>query len=355
MKPLKIVTFLALLVFSTLPASAQTITPVQSTTTLQVGVNLTKALQPTQAGDLVVMYGMFGSNPTITDSQGNIWFQANSDDNEIQYTTVKAGPETITVTFPTAAYWKVVIVEFPGSWVLADILPQRCLAPCSPVFGGQSLSYNDETTTPSSFPLTTTSPGELVIGYGNYDSMWPPPGAPTAETGWAMAGFIPNRAMQYTIQSAAGPITSIFTQPFLPNGIYATEGIIAFKSTNTPPPPSLIDFTVTGSLLFDDKTPLAFGATVNVQQLNNQAAWINAGTITSDSSGNITGTFIVDPNQATSSGFVTFQFSVVGVNSAIQQTFPIQVFQQGSTGVNLSLVLFKSTMLPKSFSAGLLP
>jgi hypothetical protein len=126
-----------------------------------------------------------------------------------------------------------------------------------------------------------------------------------------------------------------------------------FKLTYLPPP--VIDLNVTGSILFDDKTPVSPGSPLNVQQSDNSGGFVNAGIITSDSLGNLTGTFTINPKLVTSGGFVTFSFSVNGVGATVSQTFPLQVFQQGSTGINLSLVLFKSIMLPKSFGAGLLP
>ena len=120
-------------------------------------------------------------------------------------------------------------------------------------------------------------------------------------------------------------------------------------------PPPVIDLNVSGSILFDDKTPVAPGASLNVQQSDNNGGFVNAGFVTSDSLGNLTGTFTINPKLVTSAGFVTFQFSVNGVGATVVQTFQLKVFQQGSTGINLSLVLFKSVLLPKSFGAGLLP
>lgn len=126
-----------------------------------------------------------------------------------------------------------------------------------------------------------------------------------------------------------------------------------FELTYVPPPN--INLTTTGSILFDDKTPAAFGVGIDIQQSDNNNGWVNAGTVTSDASGNLSGNFIVNPNLATSAGFVTFQFSINGIGSTVDFSFPVQEFQQGSTGLNLSLVLFKSVLLPKSFGTELLP
>jgi len=126
---------------------------------------------------------------------------------------------------------------------------------------------------------------------------------------------------------------------------------VSFTPANVIPP---INLTVTGSLLFDDKTPFAFGATINVQQCNG-SSWVNVGTVTSDSSGNITGTLSVNPNWVVPTSLMSFQFSVAGIGGSVSQTVPLAELQQGSTGVNLAVVLFKSSMLPKSFSIGLTP
>ena len=133
------------------------------------------------------------------------------------------------------------------------------------------------------------------------------------------------------------------------------ESMIAFKLYSVPPPPPPLNFTVTGSLIYNDNTPFAFGVTINIQQADNSGGFVNAGSVVSDASGNITGTFTVNPNLVSSGGFVTFQFSVNGIGGTINLTFPLQEFQQGSTGVNLSFVFFKSTVTLKSFGAGLLP
>jgi hypothetical protein len=181
-----------------------------------------------------VMYGALSNyTPSISDTQGNIWIQANKDTNEFQYVGAGVGgPETITLTFPDREYAYVIIGEFSGSWELKDVIPPRCLPPtCGPLNGAQSLQYNDNTSMPSSLPLTTTQPNELVFGYGNADS------APTynagdviAGTGWTLVGFTPNRMLQFTVMANPGVVTSTFNQPFLPEGIYATEGIVAFRS-----------------------------------------------------------------------------------------------------------------------------
>lgn len=126
-----------------------------------------------------------------------------------------------------------------------------------------------------------------------------------------------------------------------------------FELTYLPPPN--INLTVSGTLTYDDSTPVTIGPNINVSQSDNNGGFVNAGTVSASSLGNLTGTFSINPNLTTPAGFVTFQFSVNGIGSTVAQTFPIQVFQQGSTGINLSLVLFKSILLPKSFGASLLP
>lgn len=188
-------------------------------------------LAPTQPDHMLMFYGQVGNNPpTIKDEQGNIWQQANKDDLEVWYVGAsKGGSETITFTYPYPEYLHIIIVEFDGPYELSEVIPSRCLPPnCAPLNGGQSLVYRDNTSTPSSAPLTTTVPNELVIGYGDSDRAAPffniMPGP-----GWTLVGFIPNRSLQYMVMPSPGTVTSSFSQPFIPEGIYATEGIIAFR------------------------------------------------------------------------------------------------------------------------------
>jgi hypothetical protein len=228
-----VLAFLVLALFVT-PLSAQ-----QLVQTVLVPITIAQSsfkikLTPTQPGDFLVMYGFMGNNPPhISDTQGNTWEYANLDDTtEFRYVEAsKGGTESITVAFPDPQYYVAVIAEFSGSWKLANVVASRDFTigiNGQAVNSGQSLKYNDNTTTPSSFPLTTTEPNELVIGYGNSGPLTGMTGF-TPGPGWTAVGFIDNRSMQYQIVPLPKTLVSIFIQKFLPEGIYATEGIVAFR------------------------------------------------------------------------------------------------------------------------------
>jgi hypothetical protein len=219
---------LSLLLAST--ATAQQL--VQVATYPAVSATVHHVILPlTIPNDAVVLYGELGNTtPEITDSQGNLWLQANKDTNEFQYVSAsRGGLEIITITYAQPQSFKAIVAEFSGPYVLAEVVRPRDL----PLYGGQSLKYNDMTDTPSSLTLTTKDVNELVIGYGNADSQYPSvifsKGNVSAGQGWTLAGVIPNRYLQYTVLVNPGPIVSSVTQPFLPEGVYATAGIVAFK------------------------------------------------------------------------------------------------------------------------------
>lgn len=119
------------------------------------------------------------------------------------------------------------------------------------------------------------------------------------------------------------------------------------------PLPANISLAVTGSVTFDD------GSTVYVGMINawqsNGATSIPTGSIGSNVNGILTGTLSVNPTYIDANGNVTLQFSVPAIPSSIAQTFPIVEFQQGSTGLKITMVIFKAALLPKSFSVALTP
>lgn len=219
--------FLCLLLLAT-PLSAQQ--PVQTVVwpTHDPVPSYTIPMAPTKAGDAILGSCVFGAVPTLTDSQGNTFQQVNGDFNGTWLISAsKGGPESITVTFQHPAYLHcAAIVELPASATVKDLIPSR--APGTS--GAQSLKYNDNTATSCSFTLTTSVPNEFIWAYGDAG------GLPnfyasqvTPETGWTLAGETPNQMVQYTTVATPGPVTSCFTQPFLPKNTYATEGIIGLQ------------------------------------------------------------------------------------------------------------------------------
>jgi hypothetical protein len=113
------------------------------------------------------------------------------------------------------------------------------------------------------------------------------------------------------------------------------------------------------SLTFDDGTTVYVGAIVP-QQLNG-TTWVSTGSVASDASGNLTGTFTINPTYVDANGNISLQFTLPGIANLGQQTMPLSKFQQGSTGFTVKEVLFKSLFLKqllaveKSSSVALTP
>jgi hypothetical protein len=230
----------ALLLFAS-PLFAQTpVLPVQTVLT-PVGnpqTSFTITVPNTKPGDMLFLYGFFAPNPVVTDTQGNVWIQVNADYQDVFYVPASiGGPETYTVTYTSAQYFLGVYYEFQGSRILKDVIPPRCLAStCSPYNPGQSLKYDTDTTTPCSFPLTTTVDNELVVNYLADNNVPPfPASEASGAPGWALGAFVQNFAAQATILAAPTTIAGCITVPMIPNGIFATAGIAGFAPMSTQP------------------------------------------------------------------------------------------------------------------------
>jgi hypothetical protein len=199
------------------------------------------------------MYGQFGTSFTITDSV-TTWTPPNTDDLDFQLSGCTTAPsEQLTVKFSSPAYWKVIIGELAGCYAVKDIIPSR-----SPTNPSQSLQYQDGTSNPCSFPLNISVAGELVIGYNNSDSL--PAFSQSqisAEPGWTLAGFRPQRATQWTVVANPGPVESCFTQPYIveqpppSGGLYATEGIVGLVQVT---PPAVASLNATLTVKYEDGT-----------------------------------------------------------------------------------------------------
>jgi hypothetical protein len=338
---MKILKILLFLIFSTLSASAQTLVQKNliGSVTAQAAVATLPNPLSTAVGETCVAFAHFygGSGiPAIADTTWTLGAVSADGTQAIWYAqpcTSQSVSMARTVTPPYVFGW---IAEYTGLGVFDAGSPAN----------GSSL-------TPSAVLNPATANEFVILGIAESGPTIPTL-TPTVPLTVEWAGY---NGVQISLLDGTIP-AGIFQGGATYSGASYTptwwENLIAFKPYNAPPPPPPINLNVTGSFLFDDGTPLAFGATVNVQQLDNTDNWVSAGSVTSDAAGNITGTFTVNPNFV-SGGFATFQFSINGIGATIQQTFPLSVFQQGSTGVNLSLVIFKAAMVPKSFGAALVP
>jgi hypothetical protein len=204
-------------------------------------------LADTLPGQLITCFCWLGNSGSITDSQINQWQQANADYNGIQYVGAsKGGAETVYITSQDSSPGGFILV-WPGRFKLKDVIPSRNL----PTVPTQSLSYVDNTTTPSSFPLTTTGTNELVLGYGLTCSISPAPSPVTAGPSWTMAAIRGCMMLQYMTVPTPSTIVSSFVEPLIPEGTYVNEGIVAFEPVSAPITQQV---TVNLKVTYDDGT-----------------------------------------------------------------------------------------------------
>lgn len=104
---------------------------------------------------------------------------------------------------------------------------------------------------------------------------------------------------------------------------------------------------------FDDGTPILPNALTHVVEFEN-GTWVTIGDIASDASGNLSGSIVVDPT-FTSNGLVWLSLTFLGIPLPGSEGMDPRTLQQGSTGVTLNIVVYKSVLLPKSVTVGLTP
>lgn len=107
--------------------------------------------------------------------------------------------------------------------------------------------------------------------------------------------------------------------------------------------PLNINLAISGALTFEDGTAV-FNGQIIIQQWNG-TLWMPAGNVASDINGVLSGVFTINPNWADVDGNVEFQWSVAGLTGSTAVS--LLQFQQGSTGIVVKLVLFKSPFLTK--------
>lgn len=350
---MKFLKVLAFLVFSTLSASAQnrTISLIQHTS-IDAGATTRQSLTfaaPNLTHNwiaVVIRAGNKNQSFIVHDSNANVYQQAaqlqvtvdapNGDVLAIFYAeNVKPGANTVTVEDTFTSTLRFSILEYSG------------------VAQANSLD-----SPPATAQGVSNAPNTGLAGTSNNGDLWLA-AIDTADGEQYTAGpkfnaeeFVPTNGLtKLIVEDQVQQIGNVLVAGTATLGASDPWGaiLVAFKAQ-----PISYTFNVSGTILFEDGTPFAIAPRINVQQ-SSPGVNLQAGIIILDARGNLTGQLIIDPTLADAAGFITLQFSVNGVGATIAQTFPLQVFQQGSTGINLSLVLFKSMMLPKSFSAGLLP
>jgi hypothetical protein len=155
----------------------------------------------------------------------------------------------------------------------------------------------------------------------------------------------------HSVESQTG--LTVLPSSFIEGAFYNDCPLSAYglSSPPPPPPPANIVLTASGSVKFDDGTTVYTGA-VGVSQLNG-TAWVKAGSVNSDVNGVLTGSLIINPDLAVN-GVITLQFSIPVVGST-SLALPLLQFRQGATAVTLTSVLYKSVLLPKSFTLAVMP
>jgi hypothetical protein len=108
-----------------------------------------------------------------------------------------------------------------------------------------------------------------------------------------------------------------------------------------------ITLAVSGTVRFDDGTTVYVGA-ITANQWNG-TGWVSAGTINSGANGNLAGSLTISAGTGyvDTNGNVTFQFGIPGIAglTSTSQALPLAEFQQGSTGLTITWVLFKKAPL----------
>jgi hypothetical protein len=170
------------------------------------------------------------------DSLGNQFVQVNKDNSRLLYVPAsKGGAEMVTIENIYSNNVAVVIVVFPVTLVLQDVEPPRC--DFIPLVGqnricqwhGDSTVGTDDTSVLTSYPLISSVPNELFIGYGAFGLNG---FSFLGGDGWAdpvMSGSDP--FLSYKTSGAVGTqeTFTVYPSPAIPEGHYAYMGIQGFK------------------------------------------------------------------------------------------------------------------------------
>jgi hypothetical protein len=91
---------------------------------------------------------------------------------------------------------------------------------------------------------------------------------------------------------------------------------------------------------YDDGSVIISGP-ITISEQQTPTSNVAIGTITSDSSGNLTGSLTVNPNWVTN-GNIVFLFGIPAAQNLLSYPVPASQFSHSSTGLTLNLVLFKA-------------
>lgn len=270
---------------------------------------------PVTSGDLLIVSAR--TTQSFVETSGASWSQSylqgwyGAYDSLYYATATSAG--VVTVQFASAIA-DISMLEYPGA-VLSQQSSQveLCCAQSAPVG-----------------PVTTPSNGFLILLINpSAPDIFSVPSFNLADSGGGIV--IMDQAVNTGSYSAS-----------VPQGHSEAWGAKLFAFTFTAPPAPSIPLAVnTGSTaVYDDATPVLPGP-VTVSQLQNPTTTAVIGTISSDTSGNLSGSITVNPNWADANGNLNFVFSLPVVPNLITYPVPVGEFAHGSTGLTINLVLFK--------------
>ncbi len=343
---------LAAVVLDAPQAAAQTNHAYTNTYGTAISVAFTNPQLPTDT-----LYVSVPEGGVLSSAAGETWTKdCTTGSFAIYHAPALAEPSNvITYTVPAAGYLWIMAQEQPGL-----VTFDSCGIEDVSTTGAQTTTWTDALASP-------VSPTEMI--YAVY--------VDTGEVGIrAGAGFsiLNGRAASYWGASTfTGPIVDEFgagQNPsfVLPSGMGADTGTILAASyiSQTAPQPVTLTFGPSTSALmpctdvvsYDDGTPLFPGGnqTFTIMQQEG-AAQVAIGTPTIGINGQVTGTVIVNPNYTVNGQVLIFATigGIAGLPQIAAQPFDPRQLQQGSTGICIGVVLFKSITLPKYSVLGLTP
>jgi hypothetical protein len=293
------------------------------------------AVTPKAASDTFVVecdYGTTGVVPSIADTAGLTYSPvgtANTSTNLEQFVFVSAPIAVLTadtLTCPAGKnFGEIYVAELTGAMIV------------------DGLTQSNSASSPATGTVTTTS-GDVVLAFCITNTCF------NAASGWSgLTNYDDNLVAEATSVTGTSLTASFATTS---NWVLS---LIALKPAPPPPPPT-INIGLSGSITLVGGAPaVPLAVSVNANQWNG-TAWTSLGKATLSSTGSLSGILQINPAYADANGNIGFQFCVSGIPDCFEPTFPLAEFQQGSSGMVVTVTLFSlAAPYPKTFSLSLTP
>jgi len=277
-------------------------------------------------------YGTTGVVPSIADTLGltyaPVGTQPNTSTNLEQFVFVSSPIAVLTQDTLTCAagknFGEIYVVELTGPLTV------------------DSFTQTNNTASPATGTLTTSA-GDIVLAFCVT-------GTCSSASGW---GALTNYDDNLVAENIAPTVPSLTVSfPTTSNWMLTLVSLTPAQ----PPPPPAITVGLAGSVTLvggAPAVPIAVHVTANQW---NGTAWTSLGNATLSSTGVLAGSLQINPAYVDANGNIAFQFCVSGIPDCVAQTFPLAIFQQGSTGMTVGITLFSLAVpVPKSFSVSLTP